>query len=130
MAEDDLRSERVTGKIIDRVERKFDKGNNHFMARGIMAKVALAMTVPDDREIIQQTNNRITDFLQSRNAEGIVYAVRQDLGNGLQDSTDYVGIYARNGERTSLEAPDFTGRFGRFIIVRVQTPGFDDIVAS
>ena len=107
---------------MDRVERKFDSGNNHFAARGVMSSIALAMMASEGREVIHHTNERIVDFLQERNAEGVVYAILEDLGNGFQHSTDYVDIHMRNGEQTGLSLESISKKMGRLIVVRAHTP--------
>lgn len=122
MEADDLRFIKTTQRIMDRVERKFDNGQNHFAARGALSSIALAFTASDGVEAIHHANERIIEFLKDRNAEGVVYAVREDLGNGFQDSTDYVNIHMRNGEQTGRSLEELSNRMGRLIVVRAYTP--------
>ncbi|MFZ2126252.1 MAG: hypothetical protein WAV04_01955 [Candidatus Microsaccharimonas sp.] len=89
-------------RIMTRVEHKFDKNENLFFARSLMARIALVFT-PNEGEIIADTNERIVRFLKDRHAEGVVYATREDLGNGKQDSTDFVMITSRDGQSTSID---------------------------
>lgn len=121
------KSEKMSDRIIRRVERKLDNGENSFAARGVMASLALALSSLDEKAIISQTNQRIVELMESRKAEGAVYAERIDLGNGEQDTTDYVFVAKRNDTKTGV--PDFRsiGRAGGKIVVRERTSGFDRI---
>lgn len=112
----------LSERIIKRVEQKFNGGENHFAARGVLASIALGLA---DAEVRQDTlldsNERIVRFLQSRDAEGEVYALRADLGNGDQDSTDYVRVTNRNGVDTGTVRGNTTGR----VILRATTAEID-----
>ena len=107
-------------KILARVERKFDRGANLFRARGAMASIALVF-FENEREIIIDANAGIVELLKERNAEGEVYAVREDLGNGYQDSTDFVRVTSRDGVPTYMLRTHNDG-----IVIRASTGNIDD----
>ena len=112
----------LSEKIIDRVERKFNRGENHFAARGVMASIALALSDPEVRQdTLLDSNERIVRFLQDRDAVGEVYALREDLGSGAQDSTDYVRVTSRNGMDTGVQRNDTTG----VVVIRMTTADID-----
>jgi len=93
----------LSERILNRVERKFNSGENHFAARGILASIALGLVDTEVRhDTLLDTNERIVRFLRDHQAEGVVYAVRQDLGNGDQDSTDFVHVKVRDGIETGV----------------------------
>jgi hypothetical protein len=112
----------LSEKIISRVEKKFEKGENHFVARGVMASIALALSDPGVRQdILLDSNERIVRFLQDRDAAGEVYALREDLGNGAQDSTDYVRVTSRNGVNTNVSRNETSGE----AVIRMTTADID-----
>ncbi|MDB5180070.1 MAG: hypothetical protein JWN12_702 [Candidatus Saccharibacteria bacterium] len=112
----------LSERIVSRVEQKFDRGENHFTARGILATIAIGLMDPQPRQdILLDSNERIVRLLQERDAEGEVYALREDLGNGEQDTTDYVLVTNRNGIETGAERARMTGR----VILRATTAEID-----
>lgn len=128
MAPDNSRSERMQDRILSRVEKKLDQGKNFFAARSIMSTLALAMTSSNDRAAIQEVNERIIKLLESKKAEGAVYATREDLGNGEEDTTDYVYVAKRDGVNTGATHIFLEEQPGRTLVVRERTSGFDEAV--
>lgn len=102
----------IIGKITARAERKFDAGKDHFIARGILASLAIGK----DDDIRQASNEAIVSMLEQRGAEGEVYAVRDDLSNGPEDSTDFVRVTSRRGVPTGSER-----RIGQSIVIRASS---------
>lgn len=111
-------------KLIQRVEKKFENGENHFIARGVLASLALALTT--DTEVRQNTlldsYERSMRLLQEKNAEGAIYATRTDRGNGMQDGPDRLIITKRDGTDTgeTLSSVSDGG-----IVVRMTTEQID-----
>lgn len=123
MTELSPKGQRQTERIVSRVERKFDKGNDLFVARGILSSAAIGFS-NEEFQIIGEANRRIVELLESKGAEGAVYAVREDYGNGDQDSTDYVLVASRDGRPT--KAIPATGRW----FPREETSGFAEALSS
>jgi len=120
MAMRETQREAIPGRIIARAERLIDRGNNLFMARSTMANAAIWMFLDDYQDVQavhEEANAGIIRALAARGAEGMVFADRMDLGNGYQDSTDFVAVTARNGART-LISPEIYGE----LIIRDATP--------
>lgn len=102
----------IIEKITARAERKFDAGKDHFIARSILASLAIGRN--DD--LRQASNEAIVGMLAQRGAESEVYAVRDDLSNGPEDSTDFVRVTSRSGTSTGAER-----RIGQSIVVRASS---------
>lgn len=111
-------------QIMTRVERKFEKGENFFRARGVMARIALVFT-SDELEVIADTNERTVRFLDDKGAEGYVFAFRDDLGNGYEDSTDFVLVTSRDGHPTVLPPAHEHNINGHGIVIRASTDTID-----
>lgn len=112
----------LTEKIVSRAERKFEKGDNHFIARSAMASLALFFT-DSSRDIIRSANERIIQVMEERGAEAAIYAVEMDLGNGYEHSGDVVLIAEREGVPTG-QLPVEPTISGAVLIIREETPGF------
>lgn len=101
----------LPGRIVARAERLIDRGDDLFPARSVMASVAMFLFLddhPDVRAVREEANAGIIQVLAERGAEGVVFADRVDLGNGPQDSTDFVLVTARRGIKT-IRRPDIHG---------------------
>lgn len=101
----------LPGRIIARAERLIDRGDDLFTARSVMASIAMFLLLddhPDVRAVREEANAGIIQALAQRGAEGMVFADRVDLGNGPQDSTDFVLVTAREGVKT-IRRPDIHG---------------------
>lgn len=96
------REQRLTKKVVDRASRQFEQGKDHFTARSVLAGMAMSMSssYEQTRDLMATANDGIVNMLEANGASGVVYALREDLGNGLQDSTDYVKVVARSGHPT------------------------------
>jgi len=113
----------LSERIVQRAERKFESGNDHFAARGILASIAILLSEPQVRDaILLDSNKGIVRMLEEKGAEGEVYAVRQDLGNGEQDSTDYVRVTSRDGMATHVPR---NREYGSEAVVRDSTSDID-----
>lgn len=119
-ARDEERITRFTERVIGRAERRFEGGKNHFMARSTMTSIAAFFMFSDYKPLHDafiRANEGIVSMLAAHDAEGEVYAVREDLGNGYQDSTDFVRVARRGGVATNaLRRP------GQGVVVRAETP--------
>lgn len=85
---------------LKRVERLFNRGKDTFMARGIMASIALGLS-DDMQSATIASNEGIMKLLDQKGAQAEVFAIRRDLGNGDEDSSDIVRVIARDGVATS-----------------------------
>lgn len=93
-------------RVVKRAEHRFTNGSNHFMARTALASMAPSFTFDsaESRDYaFVRANEGIVAMLQRNQAEGEVYAVREDLGNGKQDSTDFVRVTKRGGIATNAD---------------------------
>jgi hypothetical protein len=104
-------------KIINRAEQKLHTGENHFPARGFLATIALALGNDTDRAA---SNDAIILMLRRNQAEGEIYAIREDYGSGETDSIDYVRVTARQG------LPTETQRHIGNVVVRASTDELAD----
>lgn len=86
--------------IMKRVERKFEKGKNIFIARGLLSSLAILRATDMDGKK-SESNELIARFLLSRGAEGEVFAAVQDTGSdGAQHTPDTVRVTMRSGVPT------------------------------
>jgi len=109
-------------RIINRAEQKIQSGENHFAARGFLASIALALMDAEVRQnTLLDTNKAIMKSVHDSGAEGQVYAHREDLGSGQEDSTDYVLVTKRNGVETGAERGQTSG----VVILRATTAEID-----
>ena len=86
-------------RIIERVERRFDSGENHFRARTVLADFALR-GAQDAKELIEDSNERIIRSLSSAGAEAVIYTITGDNGHGGHASAAYVCVTKRDGVET------------------------------
>ncbi|MEO6110151.1 MAG: hypothetical protein ABIP50_04030 [Candidatus Saccharimonadales bacterium] len=107
-------------RVVERAESKFEKGKNLFMARTMLSSIAASLTFSDYSSLnyaFARANEGIMSMLETHGAEGEVYAVREDLGNGYQDSTDFVRVTKRGEAAThAMRTP------GQSIVIRALTP--------
>ena len=93
--------------VLKRVDRKFEAGRNHFIARGIMSTIAIERAAGSHAEVEDmrdETNQLIVRLLAQKGAEGEVYAVYQDISpDGYQTSPDTVRVISRDGKPTGVE---------------------------
>ena len=96
---------RLTEKVTRYVERRLDKGENVFPARPMMAAIAINIFMAGDERVEAEhaVNQATIDALRSHDAEGVVYTVLQDLGNGYEDSPHFVLVAARDGQPTNAQ---------------------------
>lgn len=120
MAEGRNRAEEITGRIVTRAEKLIDRGENLFPARSFMSGLAIWAFLDDHPEVsavLRESNAGIMRALLERGAEGMVFADRMDLGNGYQDTTDFVAVTARDGAATPI-SPSIYGE----LVIRDTTP--------
>jgi len=86
-------------RIIERVERRFDSGENHFRARTVLADLALR-GAQDAKELIEDSDERIIRSLSNAGAEAVIYYIVGDHGNGPQPTAEYVCVTKRDGVET------------------------------
>ena len=110
----------LSARIVEHVERRFEHGDNHFIARGALASLAL-LIAQDRNEIIIDANERIVRSLSHLGAEAVVYAIRGDQGNGYQDSTDFVHITSRWGDPTKAARKELMASLDDRYVVRAST---------
>lgn len=97
-SKEDVMSRHISG----RAERRFSKGDDHFIARSFITS-AFIIAMQREKNIIANANERIVRSFADLGAEAEVYAVETDLGNGREHSTDFVNVIARNGIRTGAQ---------------------------
>lgn len=84
------------------VERRLDRGEVVFAARPVLASLAIGlMTGEKYAEARQATADAAIAALEASKAEGELFAIRQDLGNGLEDSRDKIHVTRRDGAETN-----------------------------
>lgn len=113
----------LSEKLIQRVEKKFENGENRFIARGALASLALALTTNTEvrDNTILDSYERSMRFLQDHDAEGAIYAVRSDRGNGLEDGPDKLVVTKRDGIETGEVLDPRDGA----VVVRMTTEQID-----
>ncbi|MDN5275989.1 MAG: hypothetical protein JWN33_638 [Candidatus Saccharibacteria bacterium] len=99
----------LSEKILGRVERKFNKGDNLFFARSLLARFALASSAGFLAEKMDEkndeSNRQIARRLADMGANAVIYAHRTPNGIESSDSQDFVIITARGGIETKLQLP-------------------------
>ncbi len=116
-----MSAESIRTEALERFERKFEKGENHFVALSVRAAFLLLLR-SDEFALRADINRDIIDSMLDHDATGAVYATRRDLGNGPQDSSDLVLITARQGESQLMTPPIFRGQDR--LVIREETPDF------
>lgn len=112
---------KLTTRVERHVARHLERGDDVFYARPLMASLAIAlMTGERYHEAVNATTNAALSVLKSAEAEGEVYAIRQDLGNGLEDGRDRVHVTSRSGVLTNAPYGTENG-LGRTPVVRART---------
>lgn len=113
--------EGVPQRIAERAGRLLDRGENVFTARSLAASIAIGILFDDYdsmRDVKADGNDRIIAEMTKRSIEGLVYADRMDLGNGYQDSTDFVVVTSREGQLVVGAFPAVSG----YVELRGSTP--------
>ena len=110
----------ISARIVEHVERRFERGDNHFIARSAMAGLAL-LAAQDRNEIIIDANERIVRSLSHLGAEAVVYAIRGDHGSGFEDSTDFVQVTSRGGRPTKAQRKEIFASMDEQYVIRAST---------
>ncbi len=122
------RTDRLALSAERHVRKQFEKGEDVFPVHTIMAALALNILMVGDERIEAEAaiNAAAIEELRRQGAEGQVYAVREDLGSGLEDSEDRVIVTSRNGQPTRAHyQPEIIQ--GRAVIIRASTQPPKDV---
>jgi len=93
---------RLATKVARHVEVRLERGEVVFPARPLLASLAIGLMTGDKyAEARQVTADAAITALEASKAEGELFAIRQDLGNGLEDSRDKIHVTRRNGTETN-----------------------------
>ena len=90
-------------KVAHRAEKKFDKGENLFQARGVLAWFAIYSRTQDARarnEAFAESDEHIVDRLAQRGASAEIYEIHYANGAESEVSRAFVRVISRDGVPT------------------------------
>lgn len=90
-------------RIVERAEKKYDKGKNSFLAIGALNSVALELLYSgtgNTDELRHEVRSKILRSLAAKGAQADIYAIRDNYGSGRTDSMDHVRVASRGGTPT------------------------------
>ena len=93
----------LTTRVERHVARHIERGDTVFRVRPVIASLAIAFTFDPERyaEAKEATDEAAIATLEAHGVEAEIFAIRRDLGNGLEDTFDKIRISRRDGEATN-----------------------------
>lgn len=110
-------AEKKEKQLLSHIEKEaVEKENNHFRAYPALASIAIAMTMTSDRDVFfDDINEKALLALRDGGIDAEIYALRGDMGNGAEDSVNYLRV-TRRGDHEE-ETPRLPlGAYQKYVI--------------
>lgn len=117
------RMKRLQERIVQRAERKFERGKNSFLAFGALQSIAFELAYDASNDARHQAREALLRALAARGARADIYALRDDYGSGETDSMDMVRVFEREGVPTNASYNRTSGT--ETVIVRASTDSLE-----
>lgn len=107
MIDKEVFKQKRAASIEARIKTWAEMGGDHFTAYPLLDRIALAMRIDNTSgerdDFYHDVNTRTVAALAKDGIMAEVYALRGDLGNGDEDTRDYVRVYERRGRPTEID---------------------------